>query len=127
MLGRLHKAGDTQRGLIVLDESSYETSIQTLAVNFRRDGHRWGLTRNLSDVPLFVDSRATRMIQFADMVAYALRRYYEKGDSTYIDILGPKFDAEGGVIHGLVHVIPQGAQCNCLACKKKPAFGKFGH
>lgn len=29
MLGRLHKAGNTQRGLIVLDKSSYETSLQT--------------------------------------------------------------------------------------------------
>ena len=119
MLGRLHKTGDTQRGLIVLDKSSYETSLQTLALNFRRDGHRWGQTHNLAEVPLFVDSRATRMIQYADLIAYALRRYYEKGDSTYIDLLGPKFDAEGGVIHGLVHYTPAGSGCNCIACRQR--------
>ncbi|MGA9796211.1 MAG: DUF3800 domain-containing protein [Rhizomicrobium sp.] len=119
MLGRLYKAGNTQRGLIVLDKSSYETSLQALALNFRKDGHRWGQTHNLSEVPLFVDSRATRMIQFADLIAYALRRYYEKGDARFIDILSPKFDSEGGVIHGLVHFVPPGSRCNCISCRQK--------
>ncbi len=31
MLGRFHKGGDTQRGLIVLDESAYETSLQAFS------------------------------------------------------------------------------------------------
>jgi hypothetical protein len=39
-LGRLHRANNTQRGIIVLDESSYETSLQGLARNFRTIGHR---------------------------------------------------------------------------------------
>lgn len=43
MLGRLHKQGDTQRGLIVLDKSSYETSLQGLARDFRTIGHSWEL------------------------------------------------------------------------------------
>jgi hypothetical protein len=119
MLMRMHKAGDTQRGQIVLDKSSYETSLQALAINFRKVGHRWGLTRNLAEVPLFVDSRATRMIQFADLIAYALRRYYEKGDSTFLDILAPRFDGQGGIIHGLVHFVPAGAGCNCVSCRQK--------
>ncbi len=119
MLGRLHRTGDTQRGLIVLDKSSYETSLQRLAVNFRTAGRRWGQTHNLSEVPLFVDSRATRMIQFADLVAYSLRRYYEKGDASYIDIIRASFDAEGGVIHGLVHFAPAGTNCNCISCRQR--------
>lgn len=121
MLGRLHKTGNTQRGLIVLDKSSYETSLQTLAVEFRTDGHRWGKTFNLSEMPLFVDSRATRMIQFADLVAYALRRYYEKGDAGPIDIIRHRFDAEGGIVHGLVHYTPQNSGCNCIACRQRAA------
>lgn len=100
-LGRLHKQGDTQRGIIILDESAYETSLQGLAQDFRTDGHRWGQLYNLADVPLFVDSRATRMIQYADLIAHATRRYYENGDSTFFDIIAPKFDAVGGVVHGL--------------------------
>jgi hypothetical protein len=37
-LGRLHNLGNTQRGLIILDESSYETSLQGLTRNFDRAG-----------------------------------------------------------------------------------------
>lgn len=118
-LGRLYRAGDTQRGLIILDKSSYETSLQSLAREFRMEGHRWGVLRNLADVPMFVDSRATRMIQYADLIAHALRRYYENGESAYFDIISHRFDAEGGVIHGLVHYTPQGVACNCLSCKQR--------
>jgi hypothetical protein len=121
MLRRLFLAGDNQRGLFVLDKSSYETSLQQLAVTFRTEGHRWGQLRGIAEVPLFVDSKATRMIQYADLIAYALRRYYEKGDSTHLDILKPRFDAEGGIIHGLVHYTPAGSGCNCISCRQKAA------
>ena len=119
MLGRLHVGGDTQRGLIVLDKSSYETSLQRLANDFRTIGHRWGRLYNLCDVPLFVDSRATRMIQYADMVAYAVRRYYEAGDATLFDIVSQRFDAVGGVAHGLVHVKSAEMECVCACCRRK--------
>lgn len=108
-----------QRGLIIFDKSSYETSIQSLAREFREKGHRWGVVRNISDVPMFVDSKATRMIQCADLIAYALRRYYENGDSNFIDILKGRFDHEGGVIHGLYHYKPFDEQCLCMTCKQK--------
>lgn len=118
-LGRLHNRGNTQRGLIILDESSYETSLQGLAKNFRTHGHRWGQLYNLTDVPLFVNSKATRMIQYADMVAYAVRRYYENGDATYFDLIADRFDAEGGVLHGLTHYTPAASGCNCLSCRQR--------
>lgn len=118
-LGRLHNRGNTQRGLIILDESSYETSLQGLAKNFRTHGHRWGHLYNLTDVPLFVNSKATRMIQYADMVAYAVRRYYENGDATYFDLIAGRFDAEGGVLHGLTHYTPAGSGCNCLSYRQR--------
>jgi hypothetical protein len=121
MLGRLHKGGDTQRGLIVLDESSYETSLQGLAATFRSKGHKWGQLHNLAEVPLFVDSQATRLIQYADLIAHAVRRYYEKGDATYFDVIRGHFDASGGVTHGLVHVVPAGENCPCHVCWQKAA------
>ena len=113
-LGRLHRHGNTQRGLIVLDKSSYETSLQGLATDFRLSGHKWGQLYNLCDVPMFVDSRATRMIQFADLIAHAVRRYYENGDARYFDCIAGKFDAEGGVVHGLVHYTPRGFSLQLL-------------
>lgn len=115
-LGRLHKGGNTQRGLIVLDESSKETALQGLSRDFRTIGHRWGQLYNLAEVPLFVDSRATRMIQFADLIAYALRRYYENGEARYFDVIKHRFDATGGVVHGLHHFTPTGVKCGCYAC-----------
>lgn len=118
-LSRQHRVGNTQRGIIVLDESAYETTLQRLALEFRDEGHRWGTLHNIAEVPFFVNSRATRMIQFADLIAYSLRRYYEHGESAYIDIISRKFDSEGGVIHGLTHYVPRGEPCNCLACRKK--------
>jgi hypothetical protein len=120
--GRLHQAGNTQRGMIILDETSYETSLQGLARNFRIDGHRWGQLYNLADVPFFVDSKATRMIQYADMLAYGVRKYYENGDATYFDLFSQRFDVEGGVIHGLTHYTPAGAVCNCLSCRQRRVY-----
>jgi hypothetical protein len=123
MLGRHYKAtNDPQRGLIVLDKSSYETSLQRLALDFRVTGHRWGQLHNLADVPLFVDSTATRMIQYADMIAYAMRRHFEHGESKYLDSIAQRFDAEGGVVHGLVHYTPPGSGCTCRACLQRIGY-----
>jgi hypothetical protein len=102
-LGRLHKRNNTQRGIIVFDKASYETKIQGLAINFRTIGHSWGVIRNLSEVPLFLDSKASRLIQLADLIAWAIRRKFEKGDSTYFDVIAHRFDNEGGRNHGFQH------------------------
>lgn len=118
-LGRLHDAKNTQRGLIIIDKSSYETSLQQLAMNFRANGHRWGKLYNLCDVPLFVDSRATRMIQLSDLVAHATRRYFENGDATLFDIVASHFDTFGTAHHGLVHKVPNGEICGCLSCRQR--------
>lgn len=100
-LMRLHRNGDTQRGIIIFDKSTYETTIQSLATDFRTVGYTWGVIRNFSEVPLFLDSKASRLIQLADLVAYAVFRYFEKGDNRYFSIIEPRFDSEGGIVHGL--------------------------
>jgi len=100
-LKRLHKNGDTQRGLIVFDKSTYETTLQTLATDFRTVGYTWDVIRNLAEVPLFLDSRASRLIQLADLIAFAIFRNYERGDSRFYSIIQSRFDSEGGIVHGL--------------------------
>ncbi|WP_431313201.1 DUF3800 domain-containing protein [Vreelandella indica] len=57
--------------------------------------------RGDSEVPAFIDSEATRLIQLADLVAYALFRKYEKDDDQFSSIIERKFDYFGGVQHGL--------------------------
>ncbi len=100
-LGRLHKSGDSQRGVIIFDKSTYETTIQSLATDFRTIGHKWGVVRNLSEVPLFLDSKASRLIQLADLIAYGIFRNYERGDDRFFNIIKNRFDSEGGITHGL--------------------------
>jgi hypothetical protein len=99
------KYDNAERGLIIFDKSSTEQRIQTLAREFKRSGHSWGKTKNYAEVPVFLDSKASRLIQLADLVAFALFRSYEHGDNTYYDVIKHCFDSEGGVQHGLhVHV-----------------------
>lgn len=69
-LKRLHRGGQTQRGIIVFDKATYETDIQSLATDFRKFG--WGVIHNLCEVPLFLDSKASRLVQAADLIWYAL-------------------------------------------------------
>ena len=101
-LQRLYaKHNDAQRGIILFDKSSTERRIQTLAREFKYEGHTWGKTRNYAEVPVFLDSRASRLIQLADLVAFALFRAYEHQDETFLATIRHCFDAEGGQVHGL--------------------------
>lgn len=101
-LRRLHaKYNDTQRGIILFDKSSTEKRIQTLSREFKTIGHKWGKTSNYAEVPVFLDSKASRLIQLADLVAYALFRFYEHNDNAFYDVIKHCFDSEGGIEHGL--------------------------
>lgn len=93
---------DTQRGMMLFDESSTEKQLQTLAREFKHNGHTFGKTRNYAEVPVFLDSRASRLIQLADVVAYSIFRHFEHADSQYWDILKHRFDVDGGVKHGFM-------------------------
>lgn len=116
---RKHRQGDTQRGLMVLDNSAKETRLRSLASEFKQAGHRWGTLANIADVPFFVDSRATRPIQYADLVAHATWRHFEKGDSEFFDVIKESFDSEGGVVHGIVHYKYPDEACSCPACTSR--------
>jgi hypothetical protein len=101
-LGRLYRQKqDSQRGLILFDKSSTERRIQTLAREFKYTGHTYGVTRNYAEVPVFIDSQASRLIQLADLVAYAIFLKFERGDDRYYKSIERCFDSEGGVVHGL--------------------------
>ena len=102
-LKRLYKSGNKQRGLFIFDKSAREIAIQRLAMNFKQVGHNSGKTRNMAEVPVFVDSRASRLVQLADLVAYAIFRNYERQDSQFFDVFKHRFDEVGGVVHGLYH------------------------
>lgn len=119
-LSRLRGAGDRQRGLLIIDETTYETSLQQLAKNFRAAGTRWGVPiKNLVEAPLFISSHVSRSVQLADHVAYAVFRRYNAGDTNYFDIVASKFDNADGVVHGLSHKQKIDPRCVCLACASR--------
>jgi hypothetical protein len=70
-------------------------------------------------VPLYVDSKASRLIQAADFVAWATFQYYENNDPRYIQEISACFDADGGIQHGLMHHIKGYGKCKCIACASR--------
>ena len=123
-LSRQRQAGDPQRGLLILDKTTRETSLQRLSREFRMVGTKWGVLRNLADTPLFVDSRASRLVQIADHVAYAVFRRYNSGDAQYLDIIASRFDEADGVYHGLSHKLADRLNCTCHGCLSRRLGGR---
>lgn len=108
-LVRNHRNGQSQRGLMLFDKHKSEEAIQKLARDFKDIGHRWGVLRNMADVPVFLDSRASRLIQAADLVAFAMKRHYQNSDSQFFDVIKNRFYREGRQTVGLTHLPPTSA------------------
>lgn len=99
---------DPQRGLIIFDKTAYEEKLQALSSVFKHRGHSMGRLRNFAEVPLFLDSKASRLIQMADLIAYWIFRYYQSGDDRGFKLIEPYFHSNNGVQHGFCsHVTPE--------------------
>lgn len=109
-------AGEKQLGLMIFDESNHARTLHILLSQYRTTGARFGRVRHIAEVPLFADSKLTRVIQIADFVAYAIFRRYERGDSSFLDMIIHKFDENQGILHGLIHLNADFRTCYCPAC-----------
>lgn len=120
LLGRLANAGDPHRCIAIADKSTLEATLQRLMAEWRDRGASTGAAIGrmtaYAEVPLFVDSRASRLVQLADFVAHWVYRAYEHDDPSVLDQLLPAFDSEGESIHGLVHLIRDYRSSDCRAC-----------
>ena len=67
------------------------------------------------ETPLFVDSELTSMIQMADLAAYALRRFLERGEQDLWNALRPRVDQLNGLHVGVRHYTGK-QDCNCKIC-----------
>jgi len=110
---------DKERGLMVFDESNHEKTLHALIEQYRNTGASFGRVRHLAEIPMFTDSRLTRMLQIADLIAYAAFRRYEHGDSKYLDIILHKFHQSGGKLHSLMHLNRNYDNCFCPACMSR--------
>lgn len=122
MLGRLNAAAAThQRGVIIHDRrQQHERRIQEQTRIWQRRGAGLG---SLLQVPLFIDSRASRLIQAADLVAYALWRHYQPtSDQAHSTELWPLVDTnDRGELSGLIHITAKFRQCPCPPCVSRTA------
>ncbi len=118
-LGRRELPEGQELGLVVADEAKYENVLQPMVREWQELGTRVGRVRQIVEVPLFVDSRATQLLQLADLVAHATWRCYERGDSALLAHLLPAFDASDEVMHGLVHLTKAHRTCQCAPCTSR--------
>ena len=113
---RHQRTGFDEKGIIFLDESTYETSLRQIARDFRRSGLTTDNGRYIVDGPHFVKSNMTRCVQIADHVAYAVFRYFNARDSNYLNVVLNRFQSDGRVMEGLRHLRSDKAACICPAC-----------
>ena len=118
-LVRLHNQSNPQKGLLIIDRSqSTEARYRTLISDFRIHGTRYGYIGNIVDIPYFSQSSETRLLQLADLIAYAVFRYYERGDDQFLTRIMPRFDRRNPnhPPDGLKHIIRTSEACRCVAC-----------
>lgn len=97
---------EAARGIFVFDrKQSDEANMQALHQTFKHVGHANGRLCNFAEVPLFIDSKASRLIQLADTVCYWIYRRYEAGDDHGWAFIDPYFAKLGNGRTGLHEVL----------------------
>jgi len=124
---RNNELGDPQRGLIIFSEGRFDKRAKLWVRGFRELGTRWGILRNLSDIPYFASVKDTRLLQIADFVAHAVFLMYERHDFSLIQKFLHRFDRKDGILHGLRHYRSElVGRCECPACHSRGFPGSFG-
>ena len=114
------QSGIRQRGLILHDKGGVEKQLPAWISQWRAATSSLGRISNLADVPFFSDSKATRALQAADLVAYALYRYYAGSfEERFTHRLWTLFDTDQGKMHGLFHQCRDFKLCPCPACTNR--------
>ena len=86
------------RGIIAVAESSYRENLEVLGERFRGGSTRWGAVRTLAEVPFFLPTKNTHLLQLADFCANAIYGRYNSGFTRDFDIIAPRF-RQGGRPH----------------------------
>jgi hypothetical protein len=110
-----HIEGQKQLSLVIHDNNE---SVARKHTQLMRDFHRFGAPyvnlNHIVETPLFVDSGLTRMIQIADLCAFALRRFFENGETDLMHRVFPRADRIGRQVVGIRHFT--GHDCGCEVC-----------
>ena len=111
-----HRITHTQpKGLIIIDRNR-EDEYKQLLDSFRQNGTKYGYLGNIVDIPYFAQCRETPMLQAADFCSYAMYRYYEKQDDSYLNqIMQRIYKTIDGKMFGLKHITKK-KPCSCVSC-----------
>ena len=125
---RLAVTGDRHKCLPIADESAkIERRLQNLMQVWRARGATTGAQigplAGFAEVPVFVDSSASRIVQLADFVCNTVYRYYSGFDDPEFEKILPAFDSEDGRLHGLTHLVTGYSSCSCPACASRRRQG----
>jgi hypothetical protein len=105
-----------QQGLLISDNNETVNRRLTLLMRkFHTDGTIWRKINHIVETPLFVDSQLTSMIQVADLMSFATRRYFENSENELFDKLKIRFDRHYTRLVGIRHFTP-GEKCGCNIC-----------
>ncbi|KVN88858.1 DUF3800 domain-containing protein [Burkholderia ubonensis] len=104
---RYQHHNDPQRGIFVLDRkhAHEEKGMQVLHQTFKTVGHTNGRLRNFAEVPMFADSKSTRLIQLADSIVYWIYRRYSALDDWGWRVVHPYLANLGNGRTGLHEVL----------------------
>ena len=116
---RPHGAGpgaQRNHGLLVHDNNETVARRHTRMMrSFHAAGTPWTSVDCIIETPMFVDSKLTRMVQIADLCAYALRRYLENGETALFRPIFARADRIGDTAVGVRHFSPPA--CDCAICR----------
>ena len=103
-------------GLLVHDNNETVARRHTRMMrSFHAAGTPWTSVDCIIETPMFVDSKLTRMVQIADLCAYALRRYLENGETGLFRRIFERADRIGDVAVGVRHF--SRPTCDCAICR----------
>ena len=123
LLRRNRTALAKQRGVVLHDaRQKMEKPLQLWTRRWQGTGTRLD---HLAQVPVFADSRASRLLQAADFIAYAIYRHYsaDSRDPSRAAVLWPMADTlPDGRMSGIIHLTPDfGTKgCSCPPCASRP-------
>jgi len=103
-------------GLLVHDNNETVARRHTRMMrSFHAAGTPWTSVDCIIETPMFVDSKLTRMVQIADLCAYALRRYLENSETGLFRPIFERADRIGDVAVGVRHF--SRLACDCAICR----------
>ena len=104
-------------GMLVHDDNNDAVSRKHTQMmrSFHADGTLWTSLDCIVETPMLVNPERTRMIQIANLCAYALRRYLENNETQLFEPIFSRADRIGETTVGVRHFSPPG--CNCAVCE----------